>query len=70
MTVQYPIERKPRTSFFPFGGNRNSQRHVNAYGSRENRRHQHGTDPLKDGFDPQENPIIRNPRRYRSNIPI
>jgi hypothetical protein len=67
----YPIIRKKRSEFFPHRGNRNSERHWNDHTNPLNIRRHHGTDPLKDGFDPQENPIRRvGPRTKKSNIPI
>lgn len=76
MRAPYPIERKRRTPFFPFDGERNSQRCVNDPTRDENRRWCHGTDPLRDGYDPTdgfspgETPIARRNRRRRSKIPI
>lgn len=69
---KYPIERKPRPSKrFPHGGGINSERHWNDHKNPLNRRRHHGTDPLKDGFDPGEDPLIRTPRKKKpEDFPI
>lgn len=74
MRDSYPIIRDiPKKKHFPFDGTRNSQKHVNDHKLVENRRRLHGTDPLKDGFDPGEDPIRRehkDRKRPAGNIPI
>lgn len=67
-----PIIRKPRSAFFPHGGNRNSEKHWNDKDNPMNRRRHHGTDPLRDGFDPGDNPLVDNPdgKPKDSGIPI
>ena len=66
----YPIERKPRREFFPHGGDRNSERHWNDVGDPLNRR-RFRSDPLKDGFDPGEDPVNPSgPNPKKPDIPI
>jgi len=60
MSAKYPIERRSRRKHFPFDGGRNSQLFVNDHRLIENRRRHHGTDPLKDGWDPGEDPVRRD----------
>lgn len=66
-----PIVRKPKNRFFPHGGNRNSERHWNDLGNPLNDRRLHGTDPKRDGYDPDENPLVDNPDGpVKSDIPV
>lgn len=68
---KYPIIRKRKSEFFPGGGSRTSQKIINDVKDElVNKRRFHGTDPLKDGFDPQENPLRRRVPRRKSDIPI
>lgn len=65
------IIRKPRNRFFPHGGNSRSERHWNDPTNPLNTRRFHGTDPLKDGHDPDENPLKDKVKEDKpSNIPI
>jgi hypothetical protein len=66
-----PFIKKRRDAFFPNGGNRNSQRHQNDHTLEENRRKHHGTDPLKPGHDPGDDPCEDgNREKKKSDIPI
>lgn len=51
------IVKEKRKKFFPHGGGRNSETHWNDHENPLNRRRHHGTDPLKDGYDPGEDPL-------------
>jgi len=65
------IVRKPRNRFFPDGGNINSQRHWNDPHNPLNRRRLR-LNPLNDGYDSDENPLLPWDRRHLPNhkIPI
>ena len=67
----YPIVRKRPNKFFPNGGNRRSQTYVNDISDPLNKR-RFRSDPLKDGFDPQEDPLRRKgpPPKKPEDIPI
>lgn len=66
----YPIIRKKKKDFFPLGGDRRSQTFVNDPCLPENRRRMR-VDPLRDGWDPGEDPVRRARRRPNdSDIPI
>jgi hypothetical protein len=66
----YPIIRKRRNVFFPHGGSRRAEMHVNDIDDPLNKR-RFRADPLKDGFDSQENPIRREgPSPKKPDIPI
>ncbi len=60
------ISRKDRSRFFPHHGNINSERHVNDHRNPLNRRRLR-IDPLKDGYDPDEDPTLDHDRK---NDPI
>ena len=64
------IIKRNKREFFPHGGDRRSETHWNDTRNRLNRR-RFRSDPLKDGWDPGENPIKkRGPRPKKPNIPI
>lgn len=64
------IKISKRDQAFPLGGDRRSQVYVNDETLEENRRRLHGTDPLKDGWDPGENPLDdRGPRIKKPSGP-
>jgi len=66
----YPIVRKRRGDFFPHGGNRRSEQHVNDTADPLNKR-RFRSDPLKDGFDSQEDPMRpEGPSPKKPDIPI
>jgi hypothetical protein len=66
-----PIVRRKRSEFFPNGGSRNSQKFVNDHTLPENRRRHHGTDPLKPGHDPGDDPFSNgDSEKVKSDIPI
>lgn len=70
MSDDYPIEKKPRNTFFPHGGNRRSEKHWNDSKNLLNRRRLR-SDPLKDGYDLPENPLNPNgPTPKTPDIPI
>jgi len=68
--MTYPVIRKPTGEFFPHGGNRSSEKHWNDTRSRFNRR-RFRADPLKDGWDSQEDPVRKDgPDPNKPDIPI
>lgn len=67
------VIKKPRGEFFPHGGNRRSEEVWNDHEDPSNRRRHHGTDPLKDGYDPGENEDPtreENKEDIQNDIPI
>lgn len=67
---EYPIVRKRSGEFFPHGGTRRSETHWNDETDSLNKRRLR-IDPLKDGFDPGENPERpQGPAPKKPDIPI
>ena len=65
------IRKKKKSEFFPNGGRRTSQRFVNDHTLDENRRKHHGTDPLKPGWEPGDDPLDEgNKEKVKSDLPI
>ena len=67
----YPIIKKKKTEKFPMGGSSRSQVHMNDNSLEENqRRLRKHIDPLKDGWDEDEDPIKDKKPRPDTDIPI
>lgn len=68
----YVIIKEDKDEFFPHGGDRRSEVHWNDTRNKLNTR-RFRVDPLKDGWDPQEDPIRfrhRGTRTKKGRIPI
>ena len=64
------IRKKDKRKFFPHGGNRRSETHWNDTRNKFNKR-RFRSDPLKDGYDPGEDPTkINGPKPKKPKIPI
>lgn len=68
---EYPIVKKRRNKFFPHDGDKNSEKIQNDHEHPLNTRRFHGTDPLKDGFDPGEDPLdLEGEEEFDPDIPF